>query len=103
MGFLFITALIFLFLGICGLVGGFIMLSIGHLLARIDAFGITPFQGAVVCVGFAVVSAIILSQLLSSLFSPFSFLRDLFHMEDREYEEVDDFPVKRVRKQKKRR
>lgn len=102
MGFLFITAIIFLSLGICGLVGGFIMLSIGHLLARIDAFGITPFQGAIIGVGFAIVSAIIISQLLSSIFSPFSFLKNLFHI-DEEYEEEDDFPVKVVRKQKKRR
>lgn len=98
MGFLFITALIFLFLGICGLVGGFIMLSIGHLLARIDAFGITPFQGAIVCVGFVIAVSIIIERLLrSAAFSPIPF------WDEDEEEEYDDVPIRMTRLRQKKR
>ncbi len=103
MRFLTIAILALLAFGICGFAGGLAMLWLGHLLARVDAFGITTFQGAVICVGFALVSAIIINQLLTSFFSPFSRIRDFPDIEDEEEEEEDDFPVKRVRKQKKRR
>jgi hypothetical protein len=35
--------------------GGLVFLLIGVLLSRIDFFGVTPFEGAIVCVGAAVI------------------------------------------------
>ena len=35
--------------------GGFAFLLIGALLSRIDFLGITPFQGAIICVGTSVI------------------------------------------------
>ncbi len=101
MRFLTIVILALIAFGTCGFVGGLAMLWLGSLLARIDAFGITTFQGAVICVGFALVSAIIINQLVTSFLSPFS--RFGPPIEDEEEEEEDDFPVKRIRRQKKRR
>ncbi len=104
MRFIVIFILALVVFGICGLVGGIAVLWLGSLLARIDAFGITTFQGAVICVGFAIASAIILSEFLAASLSPLSAIRSLLNAEDQEYdEEEDDFPVARVRRQKKRR
>lgn len=98
MGFIYLAALIFLFFGFCGLLGGFMMLSLGHLLARIDAFGITPFQGAIVCVGFVIAVSIIIERLLQSpAFSPFPF------WDEDEEAEYDDPPIRITPRRKKKR
>jgi len=83
---LIVALLIF---GICGVTGGFVMLWAGNVLSRIDAFGVTPFQAAVVCVGFTIVCAVIVDKLMT----PFLFSR-LMHKD--EEEEEDDFLIKRV-------
>ncbi len=70
MKFLTVVIVALIVFGTCGFVGGLAMLWLGSLLARIDAFGITTFQGAVICVGFALVSAIIINQLVRGNLSP---------------------------------
>lgn len=70
MKFFFILAIALLIFGICGLFGGLLMLSVGYWVSRIDAFSVTPFQAAAICVGFAIVSSIIVNQLMSALLFP---------------------------------
>ena len=83
MKFLMLLALALLVFGICGLLGGFVMLSVGYWLSRIDVFGATPFQAATICVGFSIVCAIVINQLTTSLFSP-PFFPSLFMENDLE-------------------
>ena len=98
MRFFVLLALALLVFGICGFAGGFVMLSVGCWLSRIGAFGVTPFQAAVICVGFSIVCAIVINQLTtSSFFPPFFMGNDLAE------EEEDDSPVRIVRKPGRRR
>ena len=98
MRFFVLLALALLIFGICGLAGGFVMLSVGYWLSRIDVFGTTPFQAAAICVGFCIVCAMIINQLTTTPFFP-PFLMG----NDFEEEEEDRPPMRIVKNRGKRR
>ena len=83
-------------IGFCGFTGAVIILGAGYWLSRVAAFGVTPFQAALVCIGVLAIVAIVIRQLLGA------FLLPSFRVESDE-EREDDSPARRVRRPEKRR